>query len=199
MKIDIKLRDRDVRRFEKLAVKYGKKNIDTHISRALNKALTKTRSATSDPKGISQRIRERLNVKAKDLNKWLKKTKVNKSNMSGKVSLLGTGRMNLAKFGARQTRRGVSYRIEKGGKRSMMPHAFGPAPKFIAKLGGQVWVREHGAGRLPIRKAWGVSVLGFVKKNRMRRQFVKTANKRVRLELKERLRMLKATGWGSKN
>lgn len=199
MKIDIRLRDKDVRKFEKLAVKYGKKNIDTHISRALNKALTKTKSATSDPKGMSQQIRLTLNVKAKDLRKWLKKTKVNKTNMSGKVSLLGTGRMNLAKFGAKQTRRGVSYRIEKSGKRRLMPHAFGPAPKFISKLGGQVYVREHGAKRLPIRKAWGVSVLGFVKKNRMKKGFIKTANKRVRMELKERLRMLKATGWGSKN
>ena len=199
MNVNIRVPQSQIKRLNKLAVKYGKRGIEGEIYKALRKATTKTLSATSSPQGMSQVIRKQLNVKASDLKKFLKKLKKpNRATMTSKVYIDSTGRLPLKHFGARQTKKGVTYKIEKQGKRKTALSAFGVKPKMIESLGGHAYRREEGAARLPIRKLWGISVWGFATKNRMEKQFAQIAKKRLKLEIKERIRYLKKTGWGSK-
>jgi len=198
MKIDVKIDEKQWKQLRKLAEKYGKKNVDTHLAVAINKAAKKTRSATSNPIGMSQWIRKEMNIKAKDLNKHLKKqTRATKGNLKSVISLETTGRLALKYFDAKQTQAGVTYKIEKKGKRELVPSAFGPKPKAIDKLGGHVYKRTT-KNRKPIQKLYGISPWAFAKKNKMEKLFIATAESRALSEVTERIRFLRKTGWGSK-
>lgn len=207
MDFNLKFDKRQTDRLEKMAIIYKKGSIDQHLSVVINRAARKTRTATSSPVGISQDIRKFLNVKSKFLNKWLtipKKYRANRNKLNTRVILLNEGRPSLGHFGARSTQKGVTYKIMKNGKRGFIPSAFGPPggnkknPDGIQRLGFQVWRREEGAPRLPIRKLWGLSPAAWVRKNKRSKLHGKIAAKRMDMELKERIRFIKKTGWGSK-
>lgn len=90
-----------------------------------------------------------------------------------KVTLKKGFRFGLDKFKARETKKGVTYRISKQGGSSRIPNAFIPK-----QYGGKVYVRE-GKQRGPLRQMRGISPWGvFVRNNR-----VTTVGKRVRAEL----------------
>ena len=100
-------------------------------------------------------IREDYNIKASDLSKVMKKTKADKR---GRVaSIIATGKaIALAKFRARQTKKGVGVTVKKG-KRKLLPGHFvaimpsGHKGVFIRKemSGGKK------AARLPIKERFG--------------------------------------------
>lgn len=111
---------------------------------------------------ISSNIREQVNIKKKELDKRVLHAK-QKGKTGQTVTLEYTPRFPLKYFGAKQTKKGVTYRIPKSGKKSLARSAFGPE---IPRLGGQVF-RRVGKSRLPIQPLFGVSPWGTFVVNKM--------------------------------
>ena len=94
------------------------KGVARVMYRATNKIATKSRQE------MSVEIRKRLNVKAGELkrrNLTLSRAKLRSP--SALIQVKG-GRIPLSKLGARQTMRGVSYKIGKTGPRKLATRAF---------------------------------------------------------------------------
>lgn len=89
--------------------------------------------------------------------------KASKTSLSALVVLAKTRRISLRQFGARQTKKGVSYKISKTDGRKFIPGAFqGPKPGVMkASWRGTVFKRA-GKERLPIIKLQGVSPWGVL-------------------------------------
>ena len=141
---------------------------------------------------ISARIRERVNIKKKDIDKYISFSRASAGNTSAVLKLSKSARIPLKYFGARQTKAGVTYRIDKGGGRKLAAGAFGPQ---IPRLGGQVFKRV-GKSRFPIRKLLGPSPWGVFVKSGMIRP-TKTsiaANLRKNLERRAKFELLKKSG-----
>jgi len=133
--------------------------------RQLNTIATRTlnRSARVAKTEGSRAIRETYNIKAKDINKAVSITAAHTGD--NKVTLLVKGdRLPFKYFGARQTKRGVTFMIKKSKGRGRLRHAFigGWIPVRTRKrgyrmvyvgelLGGHVYMRA-GKKRLPIKK-----------------------------------------------
>jgi hypothetical protein len=128
---------------------------------------------------ISADITGRVNIKKKDLKKVLRAKK--RGNTSAMSELDKSGRFPLKYFGAKQAKKGVTYKIEKSGKRSLALSAFGPE---IPRLGRHVFKRASPVevppkykGRnkgkkkrhdnLPIIPLFGVSPWGTFVRNKM--------------------------------
>lgn len=115
------------------------------INRATNRALTTLRVAAS------KKVRESLNIKARGLNKDLVIRRARRGSSSARLRVAATPSPLTRFIGTRQTKRGVTVRIKKGGARVRLKHA------FIAKLkSGRVSVFERqggkGSKRLPIEQ-----------------------------------------------
>lgn len=111
---------------------------------------------------ISRKIRDRIAIKKQDVDPHIHIERASRSqpNPKATVTLSKTARLPLRDFGARQTSKGVTYKIEKGGQRKLARSAFGPK---ISRLGYHVF-RRVGRQRLPIMKLRGPSPWGvFVK------------------------------------
>ena len=85
--------------------------------------------------------------------------KANTVNIKTSVDVRKDGRLNLGYFGARQTRKGVSYKISKSKGRKVSDGAF-----IIKKYNGKVYKRK-GKARFPLAgqygpSPWGVFVVG---------------------------------------
>lgn len=185
--IDINIRKSDLQKIKKAMESVGKTEVKKMVAQAVNRAAKKTYSATSEPKGLSQLVREHLNIKAAQFKKDVKlPTKATPTRLSSKIQMMKTKRTNLVNFGASQNNKGVSYKIMKSGARNTAPGA------FIAK--NQVF-RRVGKSRLPIIKLQGVSIWGWAIENQMDRDFQRTANKRLRLEMIEQRDMI-IRRWG---
>jgi hypothetical protein len=137
---------------------------------------------------IVKLVRQHINILAKDVSshinmqhrmKWVAGT------IQGKLVIPWGERLGLKYFGAKQTKKGVTYLIKKGGGRKLLPGAF----IGTQRLGEQVWMRaglrkrprvkkiiQHPkAGRkknrkyawpdLPIYKRMGASIWGVMIKN----------------------------------
>jgi hypothetical protein len=103
-----------------------------------------------------------------------------------------TGRIPLRDFGARQNKKGVSYKISKGGKRGFVAGAFqGPKPGAMkASWRGRVFKRV-GAGRLPIIQLFGPSPWGVSIKNNLKKPTVKATKIELVKQIERRIRFLK--------
>jgi len=103
-----------------------------------------------------------------------------------------TGRIPLRDFGARQNKKGVSYKISKGGKRGFVAGAFqGPKPGVMkASWRGRVFKRV-GAGRLPIIQLFGPSPWGVSIKNNLKKPTVKATKIELVKQIERRIRFLK--------
>jgi hypothetical protein len=131
------------------------------LKRAVAGAINDT--AKHERAFISSQIREKVNIKKKDLDKNIHITRATPENLSALVVLEKTARIPLKYFGAKQTNHGVTYRVAKSGGRSRVPDAFGPD---IPRLGGNVF-RRRGQERLPIIKLQGPSAWGVFQKYNM--------------------------------
>lgn len=139
-------------------------NVLTETPKQLPKELVRLSNniAKEHKKAIGREVRKFVAIKNKDILKHINQTKkATVGSYDAKLELRGVIRIPLKYFGARQTKKGVSYRIGKQGSRGKISNAFGPN---IPRLGGHVWVRE-GKARLPIRKLYGPSVLASYLKN----------------------------------
>jgi hypothetical protein len=166
-------------------------------------------TAKHEKSNISKLIREKVNIQKRDLDKHIGISRASPKYLVAQVMLEKTERLSLKYFGARQTKKGVTYRIAKaatpagkGGRRAAGPKeritdAFGPN---IPRLGGNVYRRLRGqpsskyesrnkakgnrTDNLPIVKLLGPSAWGVFIRHDMR----KDVNKSARLYLSNRLR-----------
>ncbi|MCP4591821.1 MAG: hypothetical protein GY842_13880 [bacterium] len=104
---------------------------------------------------MSKAIRDRVFIKKKDIDKHLRVRRATSGHPSATIVLSKSKRLGLQRFGARQIKKGVTYRISRTEGRSRIEGAF-----IVKSRGGHVFKRK-GASRLPIGirrgpSAWGV-------------------------------------------
>jgi hypothetical protein len=109
------------------------------------------RVATQGRTAISKGIRQNINIKAGDLREQIK---VDRHKQGASITLKETDRISLKYFGAKQNKKGVTYKINKGKGRGFIKSAF-----VSQKLYGHVFKRV-GKNRLPINKLMGASAWG---------------------------------------
>lgn len=142
---------------------------------------------------ISRRIRQEVNLTQKDLAAYLSYEPATARSLHGTIRVARRRRIPLIDFGARQTRRGVTYKIARKGGRQLAAGAFinaGP------KAGMQVW-RRLGKERYPIARLQGVSAWGvFVKNPKVHAVTRQEVADRLRVEVEQRVRfaLLKESG-----
>ena len=156
MPVTMKLRQDDLQRLGAML---------SHIKGGLEKAIARAsrRVAKQGVTFISSEIRGKANIKKSDLDRKVLTTK-QRGKTGQQITLQATGRFPLKYFGAAQTKKGVTYKIESGkGKKKLAAGAFGPN---IPRLGGQVF-RRVGNNRLPIMPLFGVSPWGTFMVNKM--------------------------------
>lgn len=121
------------------------------LPRALNRTIEQGRTS------MSREIREEFNIKAAKVNKALriKRASAHAGRLQIEAALespAARGRsLNLINFAARQTTRGVTFKVKKAGARSIIPGA------FIANAGRTVFIRV-GKDRLPIEARQTIDV-----------------------------------------
>ena len=118
-------------------------------------------------------------------------------NLSATVTLKKTKRLGLRHFGARQDKRGVSYKIDKQCGRKRVQGAFqGPKPG-VQKMSwkGNAFKRV-GASRLPIVMLKGVSAYGAYAKNELSGPQVEAINAELTKQMERRIKLniLRAEG-----
>lgn len=157
-------------------------------------------TAKHEKTNISKLIREKVSIQKRDLDKHIFISRASPKHLVAAVHLQKTERLSLKYFGARQTKKGVTYRIAraatphgKGGKRRAGPKeritdAFGPN---IPRLGGNVFRRKllgggKKAARLPIMKLLGPSPWGVFIRHDMRGDVSKSAKAYLANRLRHR-------------
>lgn len=159
------------------------KNTETMVKRAIVRAVNRTAKHTE--RHVVNEIAARVAIKKKDLRPYVKVTKrASIKSQFAEVTLSKQDRIQLIYFGAKQTKKGVTYRIEKKGRRKLIRSA------FITTAKGHTFVtRRVGKARLPIYapmrgpSPWGVYVISGMKK--LTKREMRTVLKR---ELKEEVR-----------
>lgn len=167
------------------AVSASGKKLTKEIAGAINQASKKTKLE------MGRDIRKKVAIPKDEVEKPLSiRASATEGNLSAVVSLKETKRLGLRHFGARQDKRGVSYKIDKTGGRKRVNSAFqGPRPGVMRmKWKGNAFKRV-GPSRLPIVQLKGVSAYGTYKKNEMagpqvesiRGELVKQIERRIQL------------------
>ena len=132
-------------------------------TRALNRTLGTVRTATV------RALAAELALRNKDVTDGIATQRASFARQIATLSVTGR-RLPLSAFGARQTRRGVTYRLPKG--RGTVEHA------FLATMRsghGGVFLRK-GKPRLPIRELFGPSLPGAFVRAGIRDAMVAKAN-----------------------
>lgn len=130
------------------ALSQGLKNKAT--VRALNRVADMAKTAAS------KEIRQTYRIKARDLSAMLKvrKASVRAIYLEAAVSASGRASIPIVGFAARQTKKGVTVSVTRGGGRKLLPGAFIATMKN-GKVG--VWDRQ-GKKRLPIKELFTIGV-----------------------------------------
>jgi len=141
------------------------------------------RTAKFHKNQIAKEVTKHVKLKQKDVKEVIDVEKSrSRTRPMAKVIVNKTSRLSLKRFGARQTKSGVSYRISKSGKRGKIKDAF-----IVDKLGGHVF-RRKGKKRLPIQKLYGVSVAGVYNKQNLYPISEKLIAERLNYEMLRRVR-----------
>jgi hypothetical protein len=137
------------------------------LVRAVNRTMEQAKTA------MSREIRSEFNISASKVNDALR---IIRANYRGGIftvqatleSPTKRGRsLNLINFGARQTSKGVTVKVKKGGGRKLIPRA------FIANDGRTVFIRV-GKPRLPIKAVQTIDVAQMFNTKRINARVVKT-------------------------
>lgn len=140
---------------------------------------------------INKEIRQELASTATAIRRTVYVSKrATRSTLSSVVRVEKTRRVPLRDFSARQTRKGVTYRISRRGGRNVAAGAF-----IVKSMGGHAFKRV-GKKRLPIVKLHGVSPWGVFTKNKMRPEVVGRINRELIKQVHRRIRfnVLKSQG-----
>lgn len=178
----------------------------TALSKALEKsgrklpaemAIVLNASAKTMKVQASKEIRKELAAKSSMLKRSLRNIKATKTELSAGVGVNKEKRISLREFGAKQSKKGVSYKISKTGGRKTVANAFqGPKPGAIkASWRGHVFARTTKA-RLPIVKLFGPSPWGAFVKQGMSAEVMRAGKKTFGNQIQRRIRfnVLKASG-----
>lgn len=138
VKIDAKEFDRLVEIFRKAG-----RNIKPALARAINHTGNKARTQ------VGRALVKQVGAKYGVIKDALTTRPASPSSPVYRIIAKG-GYISLKRFGARQTRLGVS--AAPWGKRRVFPHTF-----IVPSLGGHVFERK-GKSRVPIRKLWGPAI-----------------------------------------
>jgi hypothetical protein len=137
---------------------------------ALNKTVAQAKTA------MSKEIRADFNLSASTVNQSLRITRARASggriNLEATLSSIskpGARSLNLAHFSARQTRKGVSFKIKRNGPRQVIPGS------FMINGGKTVMIRS-GKSRLPIEARQTINVAGMFNAKRINAKVIAMIN-----------------------
>ena len=174
------------------AVGKAKSKFGRELAAAINQVARKTKL------DIGRDVRSVIAIKKKESEAPLKiSAKATADQPRTTVSIAKTLRLGLRHFGARQDKRGVSFKISKQGGRQRVDGAFqGPKPGVMnVKWKGNAF-RRIGKERLPIIHLRGVSAFGAYVKNKFTKTQIKRINDELRKQMERRIKLniLRASG-----
>lgn len=184
----------DVKQLRQLreATAKAKKKLPRELAAAINATARKVRTQ------ISKDIRKKVALKAKDVKQEISlRNKATAEHPVARVSLKKTKRLGLNKYGARQDKRGVSYKIDKQGGRKRVDGAFqGPKPGAMKMSWKGNAFKRVGKARLPIVKLMGPSPYGVYAKNEMAAPQAKDIKAELSKQMERRIKLniLRAEG-----
>lgn len=158
--LTMRVRDRGVQKLLQ-SVNGDVRKLRRELATAVRATSRNTKSLMA--KAITQEVRVAQKVVKQNISD---KIKPSAQNPSAEVGIKPTKRIPLRDFGARQGKKGVSYRVSKTGKRGFVAGAFqGQKPGVMkASWRGRVFKRV-GKSRLPIVQLFGPSPWGTFVKN----------------------------------
>jgi hypothetical protein len=165
-------------------------NVAENLAKETYTALSKAGSKTA--RAMTQEVTAELNVAAKVVRSKIK-IKKQRENLTVTASLAKSWRIPLRDFKARETKKGVSARLEKKKGVTHYPGAF-----IVKKFGGQVYTRPESGARGPILKMKGASPFGSLVKRSLNK-VVEISTEEVRKQLAERIRYLNLKKSGGLN
>ena len=170
----------------------AKKNFTKELAGAINAVSNKTKLQ------IGRDIRATVALKKDESEKPISiRATATPENLKAIVTLKKTKRLGLRHFGARQDKRGVSYKINKKGGRSRADGAFqGPKPGVMKTSWKGNAFKRVGASRLPIVMLKGVSAYGAYAKNELSGPQVKAIEDELAKQMERRIKLnvLRANG-----
>lgn len=181
--------DRKIKELSKL-LKGNAKKLNREIATAVNATAKKTESS------MAKQVGQELATSQKNIKTTIKIVK--KADKSGAtrpsaiVRQLQTKRLPLRDFGARQNKKGTSYKVSKTAGRKLIAGAFqGPKPGAMkSSWRGRVFKRV-GKGRLPIVQLFGASPWGVFAKRKLKQPTVRESKLELRKQLERRIRFIK--------
>tara|TARA_R110000868_G_scaffold389526_5_gene658766 strand:+ start:133 stop:717 length:585 start_codon:yes stop_codon:yes gene_type:complete len=186
--------DIDAKQLKRLRESVGKakKKFGRELAAAINATAKKTKL------DMGRDVRSVIAIKKKESEAPLKiQAKATADQPKTTVSIAKTRRLGLRHFGARQDKKGVSFKISKQGGRQRVDGAFqGPKPGVMnTKWKGNAF-RRVGKERLPIIHLRGVSAFGAYVKNKFTKPQIKRINDELRKQMERRinLNILRANG-----
>ena len=170
----------------------AKKSLTKELAAAINAVSKKTKLE------MGREIRATVNLKKDEAEKPLSiRAAASPQSLQAVVSLKKTPRLGLRHFGARQDKRGVSFKISKRGGRGRVDGAFmGPKPGAVKTSWRGNAFKRVGSGRLPIIQIKGVSAFGAYVKNNLAGPQVEAVNAELTKQIERRinLNVLRANG-----
>lgn len=174
----------------------AKRKFSKELASAINAVSKKTKLQ------IGRDIRAVVTLSKEDSEKPLSiRGTATEQNLRAIVTLKKTKRLGLRHFGARQDKRGVSYKISKKGGRSRVDGGFqGPKPGVVKMSWKGNAFKRVGATRLPIVMLRGVSAYGAYAKNELSGPQVAAIEQELAKQMDRRIKLnvLRASGLVSK-
>ena len=140
-------------------------------------------TAKDHKRAISKRVRSFVAIDTKGANESIAIKKATKGRLTATVRIDPGFRPSLKRFKAKQTKAGVSYKIDKKGGRKTVAGAFGPN---IPRLGNHVYKRENGK----LKQLRGVSLWGVYLKRNMIYWSDKEVREALEKQVQRRIRAL---------
>lgn len=167
----------------------SEKKLRQQLKIAVNATASKTKGS------MAKQVATELATSQKNIKSTIavkKKAEASQPVPTAIVTQKETARIPLRDFGARQNKKGVSFKISKSKGRQTATGAFqGPRPGVMkASWRGRVF-RRVGKSRLPIVQLFGASPWGVFKKKKFKAPTVKESRKELRRQVDRRLRFLR--------
>ena len=158
---------------------------DFKVNLAKETAIATKNTAKAHRREISKNVRQFVAMTNKAVLRAVTVEPGNRANTASRIHIEKTERPSLKEFKARQTKKGVSYKIRKGGKRKLIQSAF----LGKGRLNGHVYIRRTKA-RLPVRKLYGVSVAAVFGQNDLIGLSTEQILARMDVEMQKRVRSI---------
>jgi hypothetical protein len=189
--MSVELNKDQLERLATASAKAGKK-MKKELVAAINAVSKKTKLE------MGRGIRNTVNMKKDESEKPLSiRASATEQSLAAIVQLKKTGRLGLRHFGAKQDKRGVTYKITKKGGRGRVDGAFlGPKPGAVKTSWRGNAFKRTGKKRLPIIQIKGVSAWGAYVKNNLAGPQAKAVEAELLKQIERRinLNVLRASG-----